>query len=108
MIPSFYGVGFKSTLTKGTVWGYVFRCEFNLFPTAFFRSRRNTSSVFRLPRCLCLLKCSFFSRVDNFFGWDSFIGCDCLREYNQSTGGVVCSKFIEIFGVVPELSTRRT
>jgi len=39
-------------MIKGSICNYILRSKFNIFSSTFFRISRNTSTIFRLSRCL--------------------------------------------------------
>lgn len=82
LIPFIYRINFKPISIKNSIFNYIFRCKFNFFSSTFFRSCRNTSSLFWLSRFLYNMKYFILNWIINFIIRNFILYIYYLRKYN--------------------------
>ena len=55
MIPFIYWAYYKPKMVKGWMCCYICRSKPNILPTTLSRTSRYTTTILRLPRCLCVM-----------------------------------------------------
>ena len=65
MIPTIYRTHNKPKVNEGPVCRYICRSKSNLLSSTLPTISRNTTTIFRLPRCLHHMKHYFVNRINN-------------------------------------------
>lgn len=73
-----------STMSKSPILHNIHWSKFNILPSTFPRTKRNTTSILRLPRHIYKMKCSFFV-------WGNSIICCTSNIYFHYLRSACCS-----------------
>lgn len=84
LIPSIHRPHSPPYMVKNPFLPNIYWCKRHIFPSAFPRAERDTTSLLRLPWYLYNLKCSFFHRLPYFFHCHSPIYFYPMRSFRCS------------------------
>lgn len=85
LIPPILRIHPPQHLNKNPLWSNVRGCQPNLFPPALPWTRRNASSILRLPRCLRTMKHSLIYRLPNLACRSHYVPIHPLRSIRCQT-----------------------
>lgn len=85
LIPTILRLHPSQHLNKNPLRGDVCRCQPNLLPPALPRTRRNASSILRLPRCLRTMKHSLIYWLSNLACRSHYVPIHPLRSIRCQT-----------------------
>eukprot|EP00069_Balaena_mysticetus_P017319 bmy_10397T0 len=66
LIPTILRLYTQLNMSKNSLCNYICRCKYNLLPTTFPRSIWNTTTIFRLPRCIHNMKHYLINKLIHF------------------------------------------
>jgi hypothetical protein len=98
----------KPKMIKGSVRCYIRRSKCNILPSTLPRITWNTTTVFRLPRCLHYMKCYFINRINNFILKCNNIPIHHMRKNRINPTNSIPYTYKKLGRMITKLPTRRT
>jgi len=71
---------YKPKNNKNSIFFNIYRSKHNIFPATLLRTKWNTTTILRLPRCFYNMKYCFFPRIFNFIHIYYHIHMNYLRK----------------------------
>lgn len=90
LIPIIHRSQPSRTMGQNTFYNYIYWSKRNILPTTFFRIKRDTSAVLRLPRCHDKMECYLINRVYTIICCASIIYLYIMRSTHKSAQHGLC------------------
>lgn len=103
LIPPIFRIHSPLHMNKNPLWSHVCRSKSNLLPPTLLRSRRNASTILRLPRRLHPLKHSLIHRLHDLPRGSNYVPLHHLRSLRRQTRSKLSRTYSHKRGVTARL-----